>query len=90
MRDLELELQDQLRKSEANSNRGFLHLRREMSDVEEQKDVDIAIFDFITFKALEAIFEWRARPNYHESDLPDVLVEMTNGTRVVFRFFQIT
>ena len=53
-----------------------------MDDLEEQKDVDLAIFDFITYKALDAIFEWRASPNYHESDLPDVLVEMTNGMRL--------
>ena len=69
----------QARKCDSRGNEGRLHLTHKMDDLEDQKDVDLAIFDFITYKALDAVFEWRARPNHHESDLPDVLVEMTNG-----------
>lgn len=60
---------------------GLFHLTRRMdNEQEEQFDVDLTIMDFLAFKALDSVFEWRASSNPHQSDLPSALVTMTAGT----------
>lgn len=87
MIDLEQELADSIadrRDSRGQPLAGLFNLTRRMEDEnDEQFHVDLTIMDFLTYKATEAVFEWRAGPNPHHSDLPSALVTMTDG-RVQF------
>lgn len=59
---------------------GFFNLTRRMENEEEdQFDVDLTILDFLVFKATTAVFEWQARADKYESDLPNALITMTAG-----------
>lgn len=84
MRDLEQELADTLaahRGAAGEPLPGLLTLTREMdADEDDQFDVDLTIQDFLTYKATESLFEWRASSNPYQSDLPDALLTMTAGT----------
>lgn len=49
------------------------------ADEEDQFDVDLTILDFLAYKAVDLVFEWRSSSNPHQSDLPSALVTMTAG-----------
>ena len=74
--------------SDGEPRAGLLTLTRRMDD-EDQFDVDLTIMDFLTFKATEAVFEWRDTSDPHQSDLPSALVTMTAGMsyRILARRF---
>jgi hypothetical protein len=59
---------------------GYLNLTRRMENEEEdQFDVDLTILDFLVFKAIGLVFEWRSSSDPYHSDLPNALVNMTAG-----------
>ncbi len=63
-----------------DSREGYLDLTRRMEDEEEdQFDVDLTILDFLVYKAIGLIFEWKSSPDPYHSDLPNALVSMTAG-----------
>jgi hypothetical protein len=69
------------RKSESEPLAGLFTLTRKMEEDEvDQFDVDITIMDFLAYKAIAIIFEWRSTPNPYSSDLPSALATMTAGT----------
>jgi hypothetical protein len=84
VRDLEQELVktlDARRGSDGEPRVGWLTLTRQMEcEEDDQFDVDMTIQDFLTYKATESLFEWRASSNPYQSDLPDALLTMTAGT----------
>ena len=60
---------------------GYLNLTRRMeNEDEDQFDVDLTILDFLVFKAIGLVFEWRSSSDPYHSDLPNALVNMTAGT----------
>lgn len=72
--------------SDGQPREGFFNLARRMADEEgEQFDVDHTIQDFLVYRATEATFEWHARPDKWESDLPNALITMTAGTWALSR-----
>lgn len=81
MRDLEQELAATLARGYDSNGRpreGFYNLTRRMENEEEdQFDVDLTIFDFVLYRATATVFEWHARPDKYESDLPNALIAMT-------------
>ncbi|KAF3004941.1 hypothetical protein E8E13_007446 [Curvularia kusanoi] len=81
MRDLEQELVDTLARgcdSNGQPREGFLNLTQRMeNETEDQLDVDITVLDFLLHKAISAAFEWQARPDKYDSDLPNALITMT-------------
>ena len=50
------------------------------TEEEDQFDVDVTIMDFLAYKAIDLIFEWRSSPDPYSSDLPSALATMTAGT----------
>ncbi|CAN9306167.1 unnamed protein product [Alternaria alternata] len=61
---------------------GYLNLTRRMENEEEdQFDVDLTILDFLVYKAIGLIFEWRTSSDPYHSDLPNALVNMTADWR---------
>ncbi|KAF3053525.1 hypothetical protein E8E11_011330 [Didymella keratinophila] len=57
---------------------GFYNLTRRLEDEEgEQFDIDHTIQDFLLYRATDATFEWHARSDKWESDLPNALITMT-------------
>lgn len=65
---------------------GDYTLTRQMENEEEdQFDVDLTIQDFLTYKATESLFEWRASSNPYQSDLPDALLTMTAEWRTFLK-----
>lgn len=59
---------------------GFYNLTRRMEyEEEDQFDVDLTILDFLVYKATATVFDWQARANKWDSDLPNALVTMTAG-----------
>lgn len=83
MRDLEQELAATMARgydSNGQPREGFFNLTRRMENQEQdQFDVDLTIFDFLLYRATAAVFEWYARPDKYESDLPNALITMTAG-----------
>ncbi|KAJ4984909.1 hypothetical protein SVAN01_09603 [Stagonosporopsis vannaccii] len=81
MRDLEQELAATIARGydgNGQPREGFFNLTRCMeSEDEDQLDVDLTIFDFLLYRATAAVFEWYARPDKYESDLPNALITMT-------------
>lgn len=66
--------------SDGQVREGFFNLTRRMENEEEdQFDVDLTILDFLVYKATTAVFEWQARTDKYESDMPNALVTMTAG-----------
>ena len=60
---------------------GYLNLTRRMdNEDEDQFDVDLTILDFLVFKAISLVFEWKSSRDPYHSDLPNALVNMTAGT----------
>lgn len=60
---------------------GFSTLTRQMeNEDQDQFDVDVTIMDFLAYKAINLIFEWRSSINPYMSDLPSALASMTAGT----------
>jgi len=82
-RDLEQELAETMAAHRGGNGEplaGLYTLTRQMDNEEEdQFDVDLTIQDFLTYKATESLFEWRASSNPYQSDLPDALLTMTAG-----------
>ncbi|KNG52674.1 hypothetical protein DDE82_001686 [Stemphylium lycopersici] len=61
---------------------GYLNLTRRMeNEDEDQFDVDLTILDFLVFKAIGLVFEWRSSSDPYHSDLPNALVNMTADWR---------
>ncbi|KAI1568184.1 hypothetical protein PtrEW4_006587 [Pyrenophora tritici-repentis] len=59
---------------------GYLNLTRRMENEEDdQFDVDLTILDFLVYKAIGLVFEWRSSSDPYHSDLPNALVNMTAG-----------
>jgi hypothetical protein len=59
---------------------GYLNLTRRMENEEEdQFDIDLTILDFLVYKAIGLVFEWKASSDPYHSDLPNALVNMTAG-----------
>ncbi|CAO2656351.1 Nn.00g051540.m01.CDS01 [Neocucurbitaria sp. VM-36] len=89
MRDLEQELRDTLagaRDGNGEPREGFLNLTRRMENEEEdQFDVDLTILDFLVYKAIGLVFEWRFSSDPYTSDLPNALVSMTADWRTVLK-----
>ncbi|KAL5116828.1 hypothetical protein ACEQ8H_005309 [Pleosporales sp. CAS-2024a] len=85
MRDLERDLQDTLGRlhGPARDPRDGLRVltRRMASDDEEQFDVDLTILDFLVYKAIALVLEWRSEADPFHSDLPSALVTMTGEWR---------
>lgn len=83
MRDLEQELVATIARSHGGDGQpreGFLNLTQRMeNEDEDQLDVDLTIFDFLMYKATSAAFEWQARADKYNSDLPNALITMTAG-----------
>ena len=83
MRDLERELAATMARGYDNNGQpreGFFNLTRRMEDEEEdQFDVDLVILDFLVYKATSAVFEWQARTDKYDSDLPNALITMAAG-----------
>lgn len=79
VRDLERELADSL--EHRGGSQGLFSLTRRMDpeDEDHEYDIDVTILDFLAYKAVDLVFEWRASSNPH-SDLPSALVTMTAGT----------
>jgi hypothetical protein len=66
--------------SNRHPREGYLNLTRRMENEEEdQFDVDLTILDFLVYKAIGLIFEWRTSSDPYHSDLPNALVNMTAG-----------
>lgn len=83
MRDLETELQHTLASYYDNQGHpidGLFNLTRQMdTDEDDQFNVDLTILDFLLYKSLDSIFEWRRRANPFGSDLQSALLTMTIG-----------
>lgn len=83
MRDLEQELVDTLARgydSDGQPRAGFFNLTQRMeNEAEDQLDVDTTVLDFLMHKAISAAFEWYAKPDKYDSDLPNALITMTAG-----------
>lgn len=81
MRDLEQELVDTLARgydSNGQPREGFFTLTHRMeNEAEDQLDVDTTVLDFLMHKAISAAFEWYAKPDKYDSDLPNALITMT-------------
>ncbi|CAA9962117.1 hypothetical protein PTT_12471 [Pyrenophora teres f. teres 0-1] len=61
---------------------GYLNLTRRMENEEDdQFDVDLTILDFLVYKAIGLVFEWRSSSDPYHSDLPNALVNMTADWR---------
>jgi len=59
---------------------GYLNLTRRMeNEDDDQFDVDLTILDFLVYKAIGLVFEWRSSSDPYHSDLPNALVNMTAG-----------
>lgn len=59
---------------------GYFTLTRQMeTEDDDQFDVDVTIMDFLAYKAINLIFEWRSSINPYVSDLPSALASMTAG-----------
>ncbi|KAL6709504.1 hypothetical protein ACN47E_001439 [Coniothyrium glycines] len=70
--------------STGHPSHGTLALTRSMdTDEDEQFDVDLTILDFLVYKAVGLVFEWRASEDPYHSDLPSALVSMTADWRTV-------
>jgi hypothetical protein len=66
--------------SNGHPREGYLNLTRRMENEEEdQFDVDLTILDFLVYKAIGLVFEWRSSSDPYHSDLPNALVNMTAG-----------
>ncbi|KAJ4341617.1 hypothetical protein N0V87_001632 [Didymella glomerata] len=64
--------------SNGQPREGFYNLTRRMENEEgEQFDVDHTIQDFLVYRATDVTFEWHARSDKWESDLPNALITMT-------------
>ncbi|PVH96648.1 hypothetical protein DM02DRAFT_658988 [Periconia macrospinosa] len=64
--------------SESAAREGLFNLTRQMeNEDEDQFDVDVTIMDFLAYKAINLIFEWRSSINPYVSDLPSALASMT-------------
>ncbi|KAF2675919.1 hypothetical protein K458DRAFT_323446 [Lentithecium fluviatile CBS 122367] len=89
MRGLEQELVDTLeahRGTDGEPLAGLFTTTRQLENEEEdQFDVDLTIQDFLTYKATESLFEWRASSNPYQSDLPDALLTMTAEWRTFLK-----
>jgi hypothetical protein len=83
MRDLEQELATSTmnrRNPDGEPLDGLFNLTRRMeNEDEDQFDVDLTILDFLVYKAIALVFEWRSGANPYQSDLPNALVTMTGG-----------
>lgn len=83
MRDLEQELRGTLAALHDSNGEPLdgLHVltRRMDNEEEEQFDVDLTILDFLVYKAIGLVFEWKSSPDPFHSDLPSALVTMTGG-----------
>ena len=83
MRDLEQELAATIaarHNTDGEPLDGFFNLTRRMeNEDEDQFDVDLTILDFLVYKAIALVFEWRSSPDPYQSDLPSALVTMTGG-----------
>lgn len=49
------------------------------NEEEDQFDVDLTILDFLVYKAIGLVFEWKSSSDPYHSDLPNALVNMTAG-----------
>ncbi|KAF1946495.1 hypothetical protein EJ02DRAFT_441111 [Clathrospora elynae] len=68
--------------SNGQPREGYLNLTRRMDNEEEdQFDVDLTILDFLVYKAIGLVFEWRSSSDPYRSDLPNALVSMTADWR---------
>jgi hypothetical protein len=66
--------------SNGQPREGYLNLTRRMeNEYEDQFDVDLTILDFLVYKAIELVFEWKTSRDPYHSDLPNALVNMTAG-----------
>jgi hypothetical protein len=66
--------------SNGQPREGYLNLTRRMeNEDEDQFDVDLTILDFLVYKAIGLVFEWRSSSDPYHSDLPNALVNMTAG-----------
>lgn len=85
MRDLEQELRGTLAALHDSSGEPLdgLHVltRRMENEEEEQFDVDLTILDFLVYKAIGLVFEWKSSADPFHSDLPSALVTMTGEWR---------
>jgi hypothetical protein len=92
-RDLDQEVAHSIRRwqnEHGDPLEGLFTLTRKMeTEEEDQFEVDLTILDFLTFKATEAVFEWRSSSNYHLSDLPSALVTMTSGKSAICQSVRI-
>jgi hypothetical protein len=83
MRDLEQELATTImhrRNPDGEPLDGLFNLTRRMeNEDEDQFDVDLTILDFLVYKAIALVFEWRSGTDPYQSDLPNALVTMTGG-----------
>ena len=74
VRDLDQEM------ANGHPREGYLNLTRRMeNEAEDQFDVDLTILDFLVYKAIGLVFEWKSSPDPYHSDLPNALVNMTAG-----------
>ncbi|KAF1956581.1 hypothetical protein CC80DRAFT_61017 [Byssothecium circinans] len=74
------------RQSESEPFAGLFTLTRQMeAEEEDQFDVDITIMDFLAYKAIDLIFEWRSNSNPYTSDLPSALATMTAEFRTFLK-----
>ncbi|KAF1839571.1 hypothetical protein BDW02DRAFT_584829 [Decorospora gaudefroyi] len=68
--------------SHGQPREGYLNLTRRMENEEgDQFDVDLTILDFLVYKAIGLVFEWRSSSDPYHSDLPNALVNMTADWR---------
>jgi hypothetical protein len=75
---------DQEMDSNGQLREGYLNLTRRMENEEEdQFDVDLTILDFLVYKAIGLVFEWKASSDPYHSDLPNALVSMTAGVSLM-------
>lgn len=66
--------------SNGQPREGFFNLTQRMeNEAEDQLDVDLTVFDFLMHKAISTAFEWQARADKYDSDLPNALITMTAG-----------
>lgn len=66
--------------SNGHPREGYLNLTRRMeTEEEDQFDVDLTILDFLVYKAIGLVFEWKSSSDPYHSDLPNALVNMTAG-----------
>jgi hypothetical protein len=66
--------------SNGHPREGYLNLTRRMENEEDdQFDVDLTILDFLVYKAIGLVFEWKSSSDPYHSDLPNALVNMTAG-----------